>query len=80
MGKEKNKLSGSEQLAHDIAALIDGKPNEEILTAICVIVANICIQSPAPDVIAYFFYHKLKDTISEMRKVLYKTNKINSIQ
>lgn len=75
MGKEKNKPS--EQLAHEIAALIDGKPNEEILTAMCVIVANICIQSAAPDMIADFFYHKLKVTISEMRKVHIKTNKIN---
>lgn len=75
MGKEKNKPS--EQLAHEIAALIDGKPSEEILTAMCVIVANICIQSAAPDVIADFFYHKLKVTISEIRKVLNKKNKIN---
>lgn len=77
MGKEKNKPSESEQLAYDIAALIDGKPNEETLTAMCVIVANICTQSAAPDVIADFFYHKLKVTISEIRKVLNKKNKIN---
>lgn len=77
MGKEKNKLSGSEQLAHEIAALIDGKPTEETLAAMCIIVANICIQSGTPDVIADFFYHKLKVTISEIRKVLNKKNKIN---
>lgn len=73
----KKKIEPSQQLAHEIATLIDGKPNEEILTAMCVIVANICIQSAAPDVIADFFYHKLKVTISEIRKVLNKKNKIN---
>lgn len=73
----KKKIKPSEQLAYDIAALIDGKSNEEILTAICVIVANICMQSVAPDMIADFFYHKLKVTISEMRNVHNKTNKIN---
>lgn len=75
MGKK--KIEPSQQLAHEIATLIDGKPNEEILTAICVIVANICTQSVAPDMIADFFYHKLKVTISEMRNVHNKTNKIN---
>lgn len=29
MGKGKDKPSESEQLAHDIAALIEGKPSEE---------------------------------------------------
>lgn len=77
MGKGKNKPSESGQLAYDIAALIDGKPNEEVLAALCVIVANICTQSVAPDVIADLFHQKLKDTISEIRKVLNKKNKIN---
>ena len=73
----KGKIEPSEQLAHEIAVLIDDKPTEEVLTAMCVIVANICTQSVAPDVIADFFYHKLKVTISEIRKVLNKKNKIN---
>ena len=73
----KKKIEPSQQLAHEIATLIDGKPNEEILTAMCVIVANICIESVAPDMIADFFYHKLKVTISEMRKVHNITNKTN---
>lgn len=77
MGKEKNNPSGSEKLAHDIWELIDDKPTEEVLTAMCVTVANICIQSGTPDVIADFFYHKLKVTISEIQKVLNKKNKIN---
>lgn len=75
MGKK--KIEPSQQLAHEIATLIDGKPNEEILTAICVIVANICIQFAAPDVVADVFHQKLKDTISEIRKVLNKKNEIN---
>lgn len=73
----KKKIETSQQLAHEIATLIDGKPNVEILTAMCIIVANICIQSGTPDVIADFFYHKLKVTIGEIRKVLNKKNKIN---
>lgn len=73
----KKKIETSQQLAHEIAALIDGKPTEEILAAMCIIVANICTQSVAPDMIADFFYHKLKVTISEIRKVLNKKNKIN---
>ena len=77
MAKEKNKLSGSDQLAYDIASLIDGKPTEEILSAMCIIVANICIQSVAPDVIADLFHQNLNKAMSEIRKVHNKTKKIN---
>ena len=77
MGKEKNKPSEIERLAYDIGELVEWKEAAQVLPAMCLVIANICLQSVAPDVIADIFHQDLKDMIAVIRKELNKTNKIN---